>query len=143
MKKLKQLFKRAASGALAAITIAAGVPPAMAASFSLVKSATGYTYLSEHAKYPEIHMATIASNGGEYAGLPAYCLEFYEHMADEDQSLSSSSLSDYLSKNCSETAAQGIRCASIFGYPNYNNGADAIDNYIAYLGICARLSCVG
>lgn len=131
MKKLKQLFKRAASGALAAITISAGVPPAMAASFSLVKSATGYTYLSEHAKYPEIHMATIASNGGEYAGLPAYCLEFYEHMADEDQSLSSSSLSDYLSKNCSETAAQGIRCASIFGYPNYNNGADAIDNYIA------------
>lgn len=131
MKKLKRLLKRAVSGALAAVTIAAGVPPALAASFSLVKTSTGYTYLSEHAKYPEIHMATIASTGGEYAGLPAYCLEFYEHMADEGVGLTSSSLADYLNKHCSETAAQGIRCASIFGYPNYNNGVDAIDNYIA------------
>lgn len=52
-------------------------------------------------------------------------------MAASGTQMNAGSLSEWLNKNCTEEEATGIRCASIFGYPNYNNGTNDDANYIA------------
>lgn len=131
MKKLKQLLKRTASGALAAIAIAAGVPPALAAStYTFQQTYLDYTFLSDSLAFKQMDKAVVTSSG-DYYGLPAYCLEYNRFMAASGTQMNAGSLSEWLNKNCTEAEATGIRCASIFGYPNYNNGTNDDANYIA------------
>lgn len=131
MKKFKQLLKRAVSGTLVAATLAAGVPPALAAStYTFQQTYLDYTFLSDSLAFKQMDKA-IVSSSGDYYGFPAYCLEYNRYMAASGTQMNAGSLSEWLSENCTESEATGIRCASIFGYPNFNNGTNADANYIA------------
>lgn len=131
MRSWKKLIKRLALGLLAAAIAVSMVMPAMAAStYTFKQEYVDYTYLSNRLAFKQMDRATITSSG-EYYGLPAYCLEYMQYMAPSGTAMTAGSLPQWLSENCSKTAARGIRCASIYGYPNFNNGVNDTANYVA------------
>ena len=132
MHRLKHICRQAMKMFAAAMVVSGmALPATAAATYTFRQEYVDYTYLSDRLAFKQMDRATITSSG-EYYGLPAYCLEYSQFMASSGTAMQTGSLQQWLNENCSETAARGIRCASIYGFPNFNNGVDNENaNYIA------------